>query len=290
MKYKKCLSWVGSGLALFGSAFVIYRLINYGAIVSLSSIGSIGILVVSSLIMVYGIANILLALSWRQILAYLNVKVEIPFAVHTYGTSQLAKYLPGNIFHLAGRQAIGVAAGLPGWSLAKSAIWEIATNALTAALFGILVIPSLFPLISINIAAIIFIVTIAVVLFIARRYVSEKVACAIVCYIVFLTTSGLIFVTVVAIIMPENKLQLIQVITLIAAYVIAWLAGLVTPGAPAGVGVREMVILFLLQNFIGETYLLTAIVIGRIVTVAGDLFFYLIAVVVFRNKVNLPYG
>ena len=30
------------------------------------------------------------------------------------------------------------------------------------------------------------------------------------------------------------------------AYVIAWLAGLVTPGAPAGVGVRELVMYALL--------------------------------------------
>jgi uncharacterized membrane protein YeaQ/YmgE (transglycosylase-associated protein family) len=42
------------------------------------------------------------------------------------------------------------------------------------------------------------------------------------------------------------------------AYVVAWLAGLLTPGAPAD--------------------LLTAIVLGRIVTVFGDVVFYLLAV------------
>jgi uncharacterized membrane protein YbhN (UPF0104 family) len=58
------------------------------------------------------------------------------------------------------------------------------------------------------------------------------------------------------------------------AYVVAWLAGLVTPGAPAGVGVREMVLIFLLGHAIPETELLPAVVVSRLVTVAGDVLFF----------------
>jgi len=45
------------------------------------------------------------------------------------------------------------------------------------------------------------------------------------------------------------------------------------PGAPAGVGVRELVLLFLLKNVVAEAELLLAVVLGRLVTVMGDLLF-----------------
>jgi uncharacterized membrane protein YbhN (UPF0104 family) len=61
---------------------------------------------------------------------------------------------------------------------------------------------------------------------------------------------------------------------LCGSYVIAWLAGLITPGAPAGVGVRELVLLFLLGEQIPAADLLLAVVLGRIVTVVGDLLFF----------------
>ena len=70
------------------------------------------------------------------------------------------------------------------------------------------------------------------------------------------------------------------------AYVIAWLAGLVTPGAPAGIGVREIVMYALLHTLISQSDLLTAIVLARIVTVAGDLLFYLLALIFFKPLNN----
>ena len=60
---------------------------------------------------------------------------------------------------------------------------------------------------------------------------------------------------------------------MIGAYVLAWLAGLVTPGAPAGVGVRELVLLALLKGSVGQTELLLAVLLGRLVTVGGDVAF-----------------
>ena len=59
------------------------------------------------------------------------------------------------------------------------------------------------------------------------------------------------------------------------AYVLAWLVGLVTPGAPAGVGIRELVLLFVLKGVIPETDLLLAVVMGRVVTIFGDVLYFL---------------
>ena len=58
------------------------------------------------------------------------------------------------------------------------------------------------------------------------------------------------------------------------AYTAAWLAGFVTPGAPAGLGVRELVLVFLLDGHAAEPDLLPAVVLSRVVTVLGDTFFF----------------
>lgn len=55
---------------------------------------------------------------------------------------------------------------------------------------------------------------------------------------------------------------------------IAWLAGLVTFGSPAGIGVREVVLLFLLGPMVVESDLLVIIILNRIITVIGDGIFF----------------
>jgi uncharacterized membrane protein YbhN (UPF0104 family) len=60
----------------------------------------------------------------------------------------------------------------------------------------------------------------------------------------------------------------------VGAFVLAWLLGLITPGAPAGMGVRELVLLGLLSPFLPQSTILLATVLGRVVTIGGDLLFF----------------
>jgi uncharacterized membrane protein YbhN (UPF0104 family) len=58
-----------------------------------------------------------------------------------------------------------------------------------------------------------------------------------------------------------------------AAFVTAWLIGLVTPGAPAGIGVREIVLIYLSGDYFDNGSILLSVMILRIVTVLGDVIF-----------------
>ena len=89
----------------------------------------------------------------------------------------------------------------------------------------------------------------------------------------FLAIAGLSFVVVLGSV--SGSWWGAQMPFIVGAYLIAWLAGLLTPGAPAGVGVREVVLYALLHSMVSQVDLITAIVIGRIVTVSGDVVFYL---------------
>jgi uncharacterized membrane protein YbhN (UPF0104 family) len=275
---KRALSWGGSALGILGVAFVAAKLIDYGHRLPMNRIDMGQWFGIAALALVYAASGFLLAIAWRDILRHLGVTVRRDWAIWAYGVSQLAKYVPGNVFHLAGRQAIGASAGLPQWPLGKSLVWELGTIAVMAGLFVLWTIPSFLPLPAWA-ALLLFACAAGGAIAIIRRGFSPDLARAAALQLVFLGLSGIIFSTLFKLLGGEwNWLPVA------GAYVVAWLIGLVTPGAPAGVGVREAVLFFLLRPLLGQADLLEIILIGRLVTAAGDLVFFLAASVCFSGR------
>ena len=62
--------------------------------------------------------------------------------------------------------------------------------------------------------------------------------------------------------------------TIMGLYMLSWLAGLLTPGAPGGLGIREAVMLMFMSGILNERILLSAIVMHRVLNVAGDVAAY----------------
>jgi hypothetical protein len=280
---KTVLHIIGSLLGLGGVVFVVIRLAAYTEEIDLSQFGVTVWSLLCLLALTYGSASFFLVKAWQQILIYFKVDVANRWALKTYGTSQIAKYVPGNVFHLAGRQALGMAIGLPGPSLAKSVIWEQVLFASTGTFYGVLgwtmlrlgmkdaVLVALFILIALAMIA-------------ALRYIwSAQIANAFTWQLAFLLISSGVFVTIAAYCAPFS-MNLSLLASLATAYIIAWVAGFITPGAPAGMGIRELVLLFLLKGMISESDLLLAVVLGRIVTVLGDLLFFLLTFLVTRSE------
>ena len=74
---------------------------------------------------VCGGANFLLGVSWSYLLRFLGADTQMRWAVSIFGISQLAKYVPGNVMHLVGRQALGMGAGINGSTVARSLVCEL---------------------------------------------------------------------------------------------------------------------------------------------------------------------
>jgi len=64
---------------------------------------------------------------------------------------------------------------------------------------------------------------------------------------------------------------------IIGLYLLSWLAGFITPGAPSGLGVREVVMMMFLGDFVSVTILTAAMVMHRVLTVVGDVCAYTFA-------------
>ena len=263
-------------MGIGGILFVIQRLLN-----ALEKIGSERLLLIPGagfflLVAVYAVSNILLVLAWREVLLFSGeTRIKRTQAMEIYALSQLAKYLPGNIFHLAGRQALGIAAGFSGKALMKSILGELVLISFVAIFFAFLVLPALPFEICSMLAFSLFCFSLFVILLLGGAFLKARMVKAFLLQFVFLAISGFIFYRCLALFGAD--ISSANILPVIGAYVIAWLIGLLTPGAPAGLGVREAVLLFFLSGRIDESPLLLATILARIVSISGDVLFYAVA-------------
>lgn len=274
LKLRRLANWSGTIIASLAVIYVAYMFKEYSNQMDFSRFSGYQWITFGFLAMIYGAANFFLTFSWKSILGYLSAPISLETAVRVFGISQLAKYLPGNIFHLAGRQALGMAHGIPALVLVKSAVWELVLIALVGSLFGILILPVFFTEINLYISLGGFLLVLTLAGWGLLQLFGKNILHAYISYLVFLSISGVIFASLLAIVSNGYESHYHYVI---AAFVIAWLAGLITPGAPAGIGVRELVLLFLLKGVIAEPDILIAVILGRLVSVLGDLIFYIAA-------------
>lgn len=269
-RWRLSLRWVGSGFALIAIAFVFIRLHSYWIELDLSRIDISSWGIIAALSVIYGFANVFLALAWWHLLRYLNVIITRMGALKLYGMSQLAKYVPGNIFHLAGRQALGMAAALPAAALAKSMIWEHGLIAIAGALFGWLALSRLMPGFPEWAGLLLLPVSVFLVSGLLWKIAGRQPVWSFSWQIVFLILSGGVFTALLNVVVDGEGIATEYWPIIGGAYIIAWLIGMVTPGAPAGVGVRELILLLLLKGVIVEADLLLAVLLGRLITVVGD--------------------
>jgi hypothetical protein len=279
---QRWLHLLGSLLAIAGVVFMAFRIRDYWGSLDPVLLNSANIGQVAALSILYTVGNLLLALAWIRLLRHLGSEANHRSCIGVYGLTQLAKYIPGNIFHLAGRQAMGMAAGLRAGILAKSTFWELGLIAFSGALFSILILPIFWPEISAHSTAVLWCVCIAFILSSMWIYQGSDLAAAFLFQILFLALSGFIFIVLINGLGKETSSALPAWSIGLGAYIVAWLIGLVTPGAPAGVGIREMVLIFLLGHAIPEAVLLPAILFSRIVSVAGDVTFCLATILYCR--------
>lgn len=282
---KGYLHHCGSLIAISGILFVIWRIRDYGAQISVSHIGRNEWILIASLAVAYGTSNVILSVAWWHLISIGQKTISPICAIIIYGKSQLAKYVPGNIFHLASRQALGMGNGLDGKALAKSTGRELGLLAISGVLFGFLTLPTIVPYLSIPLSLLMFFIATTATYSLVVFFDEKESGQAFIWYVCFLLISAILFVSMLSLVsdVPTKTWSIVA-----GSYVLAWLIGLVTPGAPAGVGVRELVLVFLLHSFTIESELLLAVVIGRMVTVVGDfLFFIAVSVYDISNQKNI---
>jgi uncharacterized membrane protein YbhN (UPF0104 family) len=235
--------------------------------------------------------------SWVFIARAARIEAPARVLVRIFLVSQVAKYLPGNIGHLLGRVLLGAQAGLQTARLSFAVGLELAAtfaacSVLVACALGLALVLGILPefdvgtagtinrTLSLTAAAIL--VSIAVLLVASRvKHISgwlEPMLASfglLILTLVFSALVALLCFQAVAGIQAAGSAFLIA-----AAFVISWLAGFITPGSPAGIGIREYVFVTLLSSTHPVELLTLAVVVTRFVTLSGDFIAFLIGLTI----------
>lgn len=273
MKGKPVITWIGRLLTVISIVYVSVVIYDYSQDLNLWAFIQEHYLTYLLLIVAYFIGNLLLALAWRFILDFLGSKLSVSVTMWFYGTSQISKYLPGNIAHLANRQIIGNELGIKQSILMKSTLWETLTMVAVASSFGVLLTNQYLALTSFNSLWLfgVFWLLVCVLTYFSNYRALLKIPLL---YLLFFAISGGIFSLIFASSLDVQSYGFPQYWQLSGYFVLAWLVGFLAPGAPAGIGVREVTLIVLAGEIANAEALIAAVVLARSITVFGDLFFF----------------
>jgi len=83
----------------------------------------------------------LLAFAWQQILTHLDESLPVPQALRIYLLAQIARYIPGGVWDIAGRVYLAGEAGYARAKVSYSILLEMVLHVVSAALFFLLTLP-----------------------------------------------------------------------------------------------------------------------------------------------------
>ena len=281
-------------------AFIAYRVTRPEYVEALRAVrpGRLALLALPALL--YGIANYPLALAWA-----LFVKMFEPSALslkalmRMHLLSGIVKYLPGNVFHYAGRHALAAPRGVSQKAVLKANVLEaivivaVASAVGACALLRSAAIPELkilgavpfkfalaLPLCACGALALVVV---------GKKWKSSAqtgpgarrvfllFAFSAALYLVFFMAAMAALVLTHELTAGWRGFARSGAGTYAAGFAIAWLGGFLVPGAPGGLGVREALLLVMLEPFCGREQALTVSLLFRPVTVAGDVIAFLSA-------------
>ncbi|MCL2840601.1 MAG: hypothetical protein FWE05_07475 [Defluviitaleaceae bacterium] len=296
---KRVVSWAGTLLMLISFGFIGQRFMNYGIDFSLlySPAVVIGLLAVAA---GEGIAMIGTSLNFRALVRNVTgITVAHPVAIIPYLQSNLYKYIPGGVMYVAGRHKMVLETkGLSHGKLVFCTVLEgviIAIGALIVAFvlsfeFTTTYILNLgdneiLPFILLAVGVILLVGVIPMVIFwnkISAAWQRFKENAEILKLSVIVTRFGVAILLMslwgstfmIVLLLLGQPLSPQLAITIIGLYLLAWLAGFITPGAPSGFGIREAVMMMFLTGLVYYEILLAALLMHRVVVMIGDIFAY----------------
>jgi hypothetical protein len=289
---KKIIRWLILGGTLF---FLLKALKDNWLGVSAIRINITGWLILATATSVTLLAHIWAGWIWTWVLRELNQSVSAIEFIQVYLKTNIAKYLPGNVWHYYGRIMAAKNANIPTNIATLSVLLEpllmLAAALIIIVLFGSeLVVNNLkFNLMILQFLALIIVLNIlhprflnpAIKLldrwknkksngenqlinsFIIKRYPVKPLLGELV--FLGLRAAGFIL-TMLAL----NSLTWAQIPFLVGAFSCAWVLGLVVPGAPGGLGVFETTAMLLLQYHFPAALVISAIALYRLISIIAE--------------------
>jgi len=297
------LGIAGIAISIIAGAYYIYVLINHlSQLPSIelnaktAAVFSLTVAMYMTIIAIGGTAWHLLLRYYRQNISWFDTQV-------IYGQAQFGKYIPGNVAHHIGRVLLsrkyGISAQVAIGSMVLEVIWTIAAGVAIALIFSLgnsksAIAADQLPF-RYYIALAILIVT-SILPYLLLRFVRQYLPALsdrlsvinrlglpdIKSLLLVMSLSIMTFLVVGAVLGFQARylfdIQGVEYFLLAGIFSWAWIAGFITPGAPAGLGVRDAVLLAALTPLYGTGVAIGLSMTLRIVTTLGDGIWFVIAI------------
>lgn len=251
-----------------------------------TALGHLGILSVAAALVSVVIAQILTSLMWRQLLASLGSPLPVGAAARILFIGQLGKYLPGSIWPVLAQMELGKAHKVPRSRSASASVLVMLLTLIVGLLIALVTLPFaagpmpyrwallVTPVLLVMLYPKVLNAMIARLLKLARqapleapltgRALSHALGWAVgvwVCY-------GLqIWILATRLGAPAGKTALIA----LGGFAFAWSVGFLVVFAPAGAGVRDVLLLLMLSPVLSTADATAVVLVSRVVLTAADL-------------------
>ncbi len=286
---KKLVYFLGKSLGILGLIFVFYKLSQE---YTLSSFTKQFILLLDILpfLLVLNFLSIIIGIyAWHSMLLQ-YAKRSFPYIASYYyfSKTEIAKYLPGNIFHFVGRQVLSSKLGISQVEMAKISllfsVLLLTGTVLTSTFFAFLSkdIPySILTLMGLSSIIVLIILVYMYPSFPMRKKVSMNIYLAL--------SVALQGIMLGMIVMYQSDSFTANLFFLcISIYTLSWLIGFVTPGASGGLGIREgtfIAIASYLQVDISADIIIFSVLLVRLINISVDVGIYL-STFILENKIK----
>lgn len=221
---------------------------------------------------------------WSWILRALGQPAAGRWGVSVYLTTNIAKYLPGNVWHLYGRILAAKQVGFPTGAATLSVLLEPLLMAAAALVIALLNANQNRLLQGFCLAIVLLAIhpkTLNPLVQLAGRLkgkssnTPEEAKFQLGRYplLPFLGEIGFVILRGIGFLMTLQALQSIvpgQIPAVLSAFSIAWVMGLVIPGAPGGIGVFEAVALGLLDQQFSTSIILGSVALYRLISTLAE--------------------
>ena len=295
---KKVLNIIGKVLLLLSVLFIINRMMTYEIDWKQIVLFPTNLVILLA-ILIHG-GNIFFAtFTYKDILKITaNQNVSQQIITKNYCKSNLYKYLPGNVMHFIGRNQIAVDANISHVDVGMGTILEMICLVIGGGIISVLCVWSYFVeylimidfkinIITISIAVLLSVLVVGI-LYKLRNYIKRKISKMIqnasvsdIIKVLLKNSLRLLINALVFILIMYTfglRIESLYILkTVVGLFVLSWVVGFLTPGAPGGIGVREFFMTVFLGGLFVEETLLLVLVVYRIVCILGDMISYLYA-------------
>ena len=288
-KRKNLLYFIGKSLGMLGLLYVFYKLYHEYTWSSFTE-QFISILHITPLLIFVNFLSLVIGIyAWyHMLLSYAKKPFGYVYAYYYFSKTEIAKYLPGNIFHFVGRQALAHKIGITQKQMAKISL----LNSLLL-LGATIIVATLFALLSQDVPLFIltFMVLSCIIILISLVYmypsirINKKLSLNL--YLTFSIALQGVMLGIIVVYQSDTYTWSLFCLS-ISIYILSWLIGYVTPGASGGLGVREGAFIAITQYMhfdIHADIVIFSVLLVRLINILVDILMYF-STFILENKIK----